>query len=120
MRKHSTILASALAAGAAALLISTPIASADDPPPCAADDQQCLDQQEQQGAGIANQVIDNVQQGVDQAKQANEALNPQNSTEGLGIMVNLNGVPYCMPLNKPLPPGAVVTSPTGNGVSSWC
>ncbi len=120
MRKHLTILASALAAGTAALLMSAPIASAEDPPPCAPDDQQCVDQQQQQGAGIANQVIDNVQQGVDQAKQANEALNPQNSTDGLGIMVNLNGVPYCMPLNKPLPPGAVVTSPTGNGVSSWC
>jgi hypothetical protein len=119
MRKHSICLASVLAAGTAALLISAPIASADDPPPCAPDDHQCLDQQQQQGAGIANQVIDNVQQGVDQAKQANEALNPS-SADGLGIMVNLNGVPYCMPLNKPLPPGAVVTSPTGNGVSSWC
>lgn len=77
MRKHLTIRASALAAGTAALLMSAPIASAEDPPPCAPDDQQCVDQQQQQGAGIANQVIDNVQQGVDQAKQANEALNPK-------------------------------------------
>lgn len=120
MVKHSTSVASALAAGTAALLILAPIASADDPPPCAPDDQQCQDQQEQQqGAGIANQVVDNVQQGMDQAKQANDALNPK-SNGGPGILVNLNGVPYCMPLDKPLPPGAVVTSPTGNGVSSWC
>ena len=82
MRKHSICLASVLAAGTAALLISAPIASADDPPPCAPDDQQCVDQQQQQGAGIANQVIDNVQQGVDQAKQANEALNPKTALTG--------------------------------------
>ena len=108
-------LASTVAAGAAALLILAPIASADDPPPCAPDDQQCQDQQkQQQGASIANQVIDNVQQGVDQAKQANEALNPK-SSGGPGIMVLKDGVPWCMPLGQPLPVGAVFTSPTGNG-----
>ncbi len=118
-KRSTTISTLLLAATAAATLSFAPIASADDPPPCNPDDKQCQDQQNP-GAVIANQVIDNVQQGVDQAKQANEALNPQSSTGGPGLMVNLNGVPYCMPLNKPLPPGAVVTSPTGNGVSSWC
>ena len=118
-KRNSTITTLLLGAAAGAMLICAPLASADDPPPCNPDDQQCQDQQNP-GADIANQVIDNVQQGMDQAKQANEALNPTSNTDGLGIMVNLNGVPYCMPLNKPLPPGAVVTSPTGNGVSSWC
>ena len=120
MLKHSMSLASTVAAGAAALLILAPIASADDPPACAPDDQQCQDQQkQQQGASNANQVIDNVQQGVDQAKQANEALNPK-SSGGPGIMVLKDGVPWCMPLGQPLPVGAVFTSPTGNGVTSYC
>ena len=74
MVKHATSLPSALAAATTALLIWAPIATADDPPPCNPDDKQCQEQQNP-GADIANEVIDNVQQGVDQAKQANEALN---------------------------------------------
>jgi hypothetical protein len=73
MIKHSIGLkASALAVGAAALLVWAPIASADDPPPCDQNsdqnDQQCQDQQK--GAGIANQAIDDAKQAADQAKQA--------------------------------------------------
>jgi gas vesicle protein len=71
--KHSISLkASALAVGAAALLLWAPIASADDPPPCDQNSdqngQQCQDQQK--GAGIANQAIDDAKQAADQAKQA--------------------------------------------------
>jgi hypothetical protein len=119
MLKLSTSVASALAASAAALLTLAPMASAEPPPACAPDDQQCQDQQkQQQGAAIANQAIDRVQQGVD---QANQTLNPQDRGSGPGIMVNLNGVPWCMPLiGARIPPGAVVTSPTGDGTSQWC
>lgn len=114
--------ASAMIAGAAALLVCAPIAGAEDPPPqCAPDDVQCQQQQQQnQGAGIADQVIDQVQDGVDQVQDVNDALNPADRDGGPGIMVSMNGVPYCMPLNKPLPPGAVVTSLTGDGTSAWC
>ena len=74
MMKHSPGLkASALAVGAAVLLLWTPIAGADDPPACdqneqnaQTNDQQC---QDQKGAGIANQAIDDAKQGIDQAKQ---------------------------------------------------
>jgi hypothetical protein len=70
MIKHSIGLkASALAVGAAALLLWAPIASADDPPPCDQNDKQCQDQQNP-GAGIANQAIDDAKQGMDQAKHA--------------------------------------------------
>jgi hypothetical protein len=118
MRKHSTSLA-ALTAGAAVALISAPIASADDPPPpCAPDDQQCQEQQNP-GAGVANQVIDNVQQGMDQAKQANEALNPSSDSKGPGVMVLLNGVPYCLQFGKPVPPGDV-RAPDPSGMTSYC
>ena len=59
---------SALSVAAAALLLAwTPIAGADDPPPCDQNDQQCQDQQK--GAGIANQAVDDAKKAADQAKQ---------------------------------------------------
>jgi hypothetical protein len=117
MFNTSTRLATAVTAGAAAMLFLAPMAGAENPPPCAPNDQQCLDQQQQQqGAGIANEVVDNVQDGLD---QVNDALAPERSG-GPGIMVLKDGVPWCMPLNQPIPPGAVITSLTGNGVSSYC
>jgi hypothetical protein len=121
MLKHSTSLVSASAAAATAFLLASPIASADDPaPPCAPDDLQCQEQQkQQQGAGVANQVIDNVQQGMDQAKQANEALNPSTDSKGPGILVLLNGVPYCLQFGKPVPPGDV-RAPDPSGMTSYC
>ena len=115
MLNYSTGLATAVAAGAGALLFLAPIASAQNPPPpCAPDDQHC--QQQQQGAGVANQVIDNVQNGLDQISDGSA---PQGSG-GPGIMVLKDGVPWCMPLNQPIPPGAVITSLTGDGTSSYC
>jgi hypothetical protein len=116
MLTYSRGLATVFAAGAAALVCSAPPAMAQNPP-CAPNDQQCLEQQQrQQGAGVADQVIDNVQNGLN---QANQSLNPERSG-GPGIMVLKDGVPWCMPLSQPIPPGAVITSPTGNGVTSYC
>ena len=113
MLNYSTRLATVIAAGAGALVFSAPIAVSQ-PQPCAPDDQQCQQQQQlQQGAGIANDVIDNVQNGLGQLPK------PERSS-GLGIMVLRDGAPWCMPLNQPIPPGAVLTSPTGNGVTSYC
>jgi hypothetical protein len=116
MSDISNRLAAAMTVCAAVTLIAAPAAGAENPPPCAPNDQQCLEQQQRQGAGIANEVIDNVQNGLD---QANDALTPERSG-GPGVMVLKDGVPWCMPLNQPIPPGAVITSPTGNGVSSFC
>ena len=57
--------------GRAALLLCAPIAGADDPPACDQssdqNDQQCQDQQK--GAGIANQAVDDAKKAADQAKQ---------------------------------------------------
>jgi methyl-accepting chemotaxis protein len=75
MMKQSTgRIASALVVGATALLLCVPIASADDPPPCDQNEQNAQNNdpqcQDQKGAGIANQAIDDAKQGADQAKQA--------------------------------------------------
>jgi hypothetical protein len=67
MRNHAS--GAALAAGVVALFIWAPIAGADDSPSCAPDAQHCQEQQKNPGEGVANQVIDNVQQGMYQAKQ---------------------------------------------------
>lgn len=114
MRTHTTFAASLLAA--AAFLLAAPIAHADPPPPCAPDDLQCQEQQKNPGAGIANEVIDNVQQGVD---QTNEALNPKGGG-GPGIMVLKNGVPWCMAFGQPIPPGAVIDKIHPSGMTSYC
>jgi hypothetical protein len=105
MLNHSTRLtASAFAIGAAALLIAAPIAYAEDPAPCDPTvDQQCENQD--QGQQIAGEVIDQVQQGVDQAKGATDDLqskkpNPDGPYTGLYVL--LNGVPTCMPFGVPV------------------
>lgn len=113
-------LVSTVAAGAAALALSVPTAGAD-PATCAPEDQQCQDQQNP-AAGIADQVIDGAQQGMDAARQASDVLDslPQKRPGETGILVNANGVPWCMPLGQPIPLGVVITSPTGNGQSAYC
>lgn len=118
MRKLVTTLASTV--GAAALLILAPIASAEPPAACAPDDQQCQDQQRQQeAAAAANQAVDKVQQGVDQAQKTLQP--PTDRRGGPAIMVSRNGVPYCMPVANPgLQLGDVVTSLTGDGTSQYC
>ncbi len=92
------------AAGVGALFILAPIASADDPPACAPDDQQCQEQQKNQGAGIANQVIDNVQQGVDQAEQVQNAIDPNTGKPYAGrpFHLLLNGAEVCWPVGVPI------------------
>lgn len=112
MRNTSNRVVMAIAAGAGALLLCAPTAAAQNPPPCAPDDQQCQ-QQQSPGAGIVNDIVDGV------LDPANRLPSPD-SGGGPGIMVLKDGVPWCMPLNQPIPPGVVLTSPTGNGVSSYC
>jgi hypothetical protein len=116
MVKHSTGLASALATATAALLIAAPIASADDPPPCAPDDQQCQEQQKNPGAGIADQVVDNVQQGLDAAKK----VYSDGNTSGPGWQTLLDGIPYCMHMGAQVKPGVVVQNVDPSGVAHPC
>jgi len=102
MRKHAS--GAALAAGVAALFIWAPVAGADDSSPCAPDDQQCQEQQKNPGAGIANQVIDNVQQGMDQAKQVQNAIDPNTGQPYAGrpFHLLLNGAEVCWPVGVPI------------------
>jgi hypothetical protein len=98
------VTAAAFAIGAAALLIAAPIANAEDPVACdPAVDQRCEDQN--QGQQVAGEVNDQVQQGVDHAKDATENLqsrkpNPDGPYTGLYVL--LNGVPTCMPFGVPV------------------
>jgi hypothetical protein len=95
---------SALAGGVAALFLWTPVAAAEDPPACAPDDRQCQEQQENPGAGVANQVIDNVQQGVDRAKQVQNAIDPNTGQPypGRPFHLLLNGAEVCWPVGVPI------------------
>ncbi|MEZ0341189.1 hypothetical protein ACAG25_14505 [Mycobacterium sp. pV006] len=114
---YSHLTVTGVVSGIAALVIFSPPATAQNPPPCAPGDQQCLEQQQrEQGAAIARDVVDNVQDGL---QRATDALVPERNN-GPGIMVLKDGVPWCMPLGQPIPPGAVITSPTGNGVTTYC
>lgn len=61
-----------------------------------------LNKREQQGAGIADQVIDGVQQGVDQAKQAS---NPSNIDVANRNCVMVDGVPTIVPATGLTLPG---------------
>lgn len=117
MVKHSTLLA-AVTIVAGPVVFLAPIAGAQNPPPpCAPGDQQCVEQQQRdQAADIADQIIDNVQDGLN---PANEPATPE-SGGGPGIMVLKDGVPWCMPLYQPIPPGVVLTSPTGSGQTTYC
>jgi hypothetical protein len=109
------MVASALAAVAAALLAWAPIANADDPPPCAPDDQQCLDQQNP-GAGIANQVIDDVQQAAD----LTDKVYDDGDTAGAGWQTLLDGIPYCMHMGAHIRPGVVVANADPTGIAHPC
>ena len=62
---------------------------------------------EEPGAGIANQVIDNVQQGMDQAQQVQNAIDPNTGQPypGRPMRLFLNGVETCWPLGVPTPRG---------------
>lgn len=104
--------AAALAVGVAAVLICAPIASAEDPPACAPDDQQCQDEkQRQEAAKIAGEVADNVQQGLDQANQADQR-NPSGVDVGAANCTMIDGVPTIIPpQGLTLGPGPHQTGP---------
>jgi hypothetical protein len=114
-------------AGACAVVAFAPIAGAEDPP-C---DQRPPDQQQQcqqdQAAGIANQVEDALQQGQDSLQQGQDALQQGQDAprQGLvkplidpatgkvnpgptGLRVLINGVDTCLPVGVPAPLGADV------------
>jgi len=109
----------ALAVSGAVVLLA-PIAGADDPP-CdqqAADQQQC---QQNPGADIANQIVD---QTVDGAKQAGQLVKPfidpqtgKVNPGPVGLRALINGVDTCLPVGVPAPIGADVQivpgDPTG-------
>jgi hypothetical protein len=111
MRTHPTTLkAASVALGAAAAIILAPIAGADDPPACAPDDQQCQDQQkQQQGQQIAGEVIDNVQQGLDQANQRPAAPEGLDVADSKCTMVD--GVPTIIPPSGLVLPGSHQVGP---------
>lgn len=79
----SLVLRSAAAAlSATALLVCTPNAGAEEPN-CEQDQQQPPQDQQQcdQGAGIAGEIVDGVQDGLDQATQQGQ----QGNSEGLDL-----------------------------------
>jgi hypothetical protein len=97
-----------LTAGAAALLTCAPLAGAEPPPTeCAPTDQQCQDQQNQ-GAGVADQVIGNVKQGVQQAQQAGQSMvDPKTGKPypfGQFHHIILNGAETCWPVGEGIVP----------------
>lgn len=114
MSKHtSSIVKVSIGLVACAFLGCAPTGAAD--PPLMCDDQapeqqqQCQDQPDA-GAGIAQQVIDNANQGLNQANQglnqanqANQGLNgPTDGKHGEGLHLLLDGVPTCVPVGQPI------------------
>lgn len=70
-----------------------------------ADRQQC---EQKRAAGIANQVIDNVKQGAQDAQQQlQNATDPKTGKPSAGRPMHLllNGVETCWPIGEPLPAG---------------
>lgn len=120
MFKRCTTSAIFAAVGACAVVAFAPIAGAQDPP-C---DQRPPDQQQQcqqdQAAGIVNQVEDALQQGQDAAQQGQDALqrgpvkpfiDPVTGKVNpgpVGQRALINGVDTCLPTGVPAPLGADV------------
>ncbi len=104
-----------LATGAAALLTSAPLAGAEPPPAdCAPTDQQCQEQQDQ-GAGVADQVIDNVQQGMQQAGKS--MIDPKTGKPypfGQFHHIILNGAETCWPVGVGISPPDTYTLVPGD------
>ena len=123
MIKHCSVLTILAGVGACAFVAFAPIAGADDPP-C---EQQPPDQQQQcqqdQGAGIANQVVGQVQDGLKQGQDAVQRgpvkplIDPATGKMNPGPHGNralVNGVDTCMPYLTPLPPGTDVQVAPGD------
>jgi hypothetical protein len=116
--KHCSALTILAGVGACAVVVFAPTAGAEDPP-C---EQRPPDQQQQcqenPGAGIANQVIDNVQEGLDNAQQGMDRtgpvkpfIDPATGKVNPGVVGQralINGVDTCMPHGVPAPLGADV------------
>ena len=113
MIKHFSATTILAGVGACSVLLFAPIAGADDLP-CEQqppEQQQQCQQQKNQGAGIANKVIDNVQQGMDRAGLVKPMIDPQTGKLNpgpVGVRALVNGVDTCMPAGTPLPFGADV------------
>jgi len=122
MIKHCSALTILAGVGACSVMLFAPIAGAEDPPPCEQrppeQQQEC---QQNPGAGIANQVIDEVQQGMDQAQQGTDQvprgrtglvtpfIDPATGKVNPGVVGQralINGVDTCTPHGVPHPFGA--------------
>jgi hypothetical protein len=125
MLKRRTASVMLAGAGACAAVAFAPIAGAEDPP-CEQrppeEQQQC---QQDQAAGIANQVQDGLQQGQDAVQQGQDALQQGQQQRGpvkpfidpatgkvnpgpVGQRALINGVDTCLPTGVPAPLGADV------------
>lgn len=137
MIRHRSALALLAGVGACSVLLFAPIAGAEDPPPC---EQRPPDQQQEcqqnPGAGIANQVIDEVQQGMDQVQQGMDQAQQGPARTGLvtpfidpatgkvnpgvvGQRALINGVDTCTPTGVPHPFGADVRIVPGD-MTGYC
>lgn len=118
MLKLSAASAILAGVGACAVVAFAPSAGAEDPP-C---EQRPPDQQQQceqdQGAGIANQVIDEIgdaaQQGQQQVKPFIDPDTGQPNPGQPGLRVLVNGVDTCLPVGVPAPLGADVRGVPGD------
>jgi len=111
MIKHCSALTILAGVGACFVVAFAPIAGADDPP-C---EQRPPDQQQQcqqnPGADIANQVVDQVIDGVKPGQPVQPFIDPetgQPNSGQAGLRVLVNGVDTCLPVGVPAPLGADV------------
>lgn len=121
MIKHCSALTILAGVGACSVLLFAPIAGAEDPPCEQRPPDQQQECQQNPGAGIANQVIDNVQQGMDQAQQVKPFIDPKTGKPNpgqTGLRVLINGVDTCLPVGVPAPLGADVRIVPGDMTGS--
>lgn len=118
MIKHFSALTILAGIGAFSVLSFAPIAGAEDPPCEQRPPDQQQECQQNPGAGIANQVIDEVQQGMDQVQQGMDRTGPVKpfidpatgkvNPGPVGQRALINGVDTCLPTGVPAPLGADV------------
>jgi hypothetical protein len=118
MIRHCSALTILAGIGAYSVLMFAPIAGAEDPPCEQRPPDQQQECQQNSGAGIANQVIDEVQQGMDQVQQGMDRtgpvkpfIDPATGKVNPGVVGQralINGVDTCMPHGVPVPLGADV------------
>lgn len=103
--------------GGCSVVLFASIASAEEPPPCEQqpqDQQQC---QQDQGAGIANQVIDQVTDGAKRVQPVKPMIDPETGKLNpgpTGVRILINGVDTCLPAGVPAPLGADVRGVPGD------